>query len=85
MYQLKVREGLIAIIRPYLPVEKQSRALHLEDHLIDDLQINSAHMVDIILDIEDHFDVIMDDEAIGKLITLKDSIDLIMDQVSGPN
>ena len=75
-----VKEGLMQIIRPYLPVETQDMEVNGDSHFINDLKVNSAHMVDIVLDIEDWYDIVIDDEVIGKINTVQDSIDLIVDQ-----
>ena len=51
-----------------------------DSHFIRDLKINSAYLVDIVLDIEDRYKLIIEDEIIGKMNTIQDSIDLIMKQ-----
>ena len=43
-------------------------------HLIKDLKINSARMVDIILDIEEEFGISVNDDAIEKIQTIRDVV-----------
>lgn len=75
-----IKEGLIEIIRPYLPEELSSVEVDQGSHFIRDLKINSAYLVDIVLDIEDRYNLIIEDEVIGKMNTIQDSIDLIFKQ-----
>jgi acyl carrier protein len=45
---------------------------------LDDLDINSARLVDIILDMEDAFNIEIDDESADKIVTMGDAIELIL-------
>lgn len=76
--QENVKTDLLEIIKPYLPEEIEVQEVSEEKHLINDLKINSAHIVDIVLDIEDKFDIMIDDDAIGEMNTVQDSIDMVL-------
>lgn len=78
MTQESVKTDLLEIIKPYLPEEIGIGEVSEEKHLINDLKINSAHIVDIVLDIEDKFDIMIDDDVIGEMNTVKDSIDVVL-------
>jgi len=78
MTQESVKTDLLEIIKPYLPEDIQIGEVSEEKHLINDLKINSAHIVDIVLDIEDKFDIMIDDDAIGEMNTVRDSIDVVL-------
>ncbi len=82
MNQETVKTDLIEIIKPYLPEEIQIGDVSEEKHLINDLKINSAHIVDIVLDIEDKFDIMIDDDAIGEMNTVKDSINVVLQKAA---
>ena len=73
-----VKTDLINIITPYLPEEVMVNEVSEDKHLINDLMINSAHIVDIVLDIEDKFDIMIDDDIIGEMNTVGDSIDVVL-------
>ncbi len=73
-----IKTDLINIIKPYLPEEILGNEVSEENHLINDLMINSAHIVDIVLDIEDKFDIMIDDDAIGEMNTVQNSIDVVL-------
>ena len=80
--QLRIKEGLMEIIGPYLPEERSGDTIQVEMDFVQDLKVNSAHMVDIVLDIEDKFDIVINDDAIGTINTIQDSIDLIVNQLA---
>ena len=80
--QENVKTDLLEIIKPYLPEEIEVKEVSEEKHLINDLKINSAHIVDIVLDIEDKFDIMIDDDAIGEMNTVQDSINMVLQKTA---
>lgn len=72
-----ILEQLKGLIKPYLGVEIDLSKLTGDELLIDDLKINSAHIVDIIIDIESSFDIMIDDESINEMNTVGDSVSVI--------
>jgi acyl carrier protein len=44
---------------------------------ITDLNINSANLVDIILDVEDYFKIHIDNESMEKMIDVKSTLEII--------
>lgn len=77
-----VKTDLIDIIRPYLPEDIRANDVSEDKHLINDLMINSAHIVDIVLDIEDKFDIMIDDDVIGDMNTVSDSINVVLQKTA---
>ncbi|MFY0599798.1 MAG: acyl carrier protein [Cyclobacteriaceae bacterium] len=76
-----IKNELKEIIGDYVQ-EKDLLSSLSEDHeLINDLKINSAHIVDIVLDIEDKYDIMIEDEVIGKMGTVGESIDVIFQKL----
>ncbi|MEH6657289.1 acyl carrier protein [Leeuwenhoekiella marinoflava] len=65
------------IIKPYLPEDVNPDAISPESHLVTDLNINSTHLVDIVLDVEDAFDITIEDDELDKMETVNASISLI--------
>lgn len=82
MDRASIAKELQEIIKPYLPEEVKMEELDESKHLITDLQINSAHVVDIVLDTEEKFDIIIDDDAIGEMETVGAVIDIIQGKIS---
>lgn len=53
-----------------------------ESRIITDLKINSARIVDIILDIEDSFNIEVDDASVERMIRVQDAVDIIYNQIN---
>jgi len=52
---------------------------------INDLKINSANLVDVILDIEEKYDIVIDNEAMERMINVKSAMEIIKTQLSNKN
>lgn len=57
---------LKAIIKPYIQDEDAFKNLSEDTDFVKDLKINSANLVDIILDIEDEFDIRLENADMEK-------------------
>lgn len=75
MTRLAIEEKLKAIIKPYVQNEEAFQHLTPETDMLQDLQINSAHLVDIILDMEEAFNIEIDDETAENMLTVGAAID----------
>lgn len=62
---------LKAIIAPYVQDEKAFENLTEDTDFINDLKVNSANLVDIILDIEDEFSIRLENEDMEKMLDVK--------------
>ena len=75
------REDLIAkiktIIKPYTTNQEAFASLNENTDFIKDLNINSANLVDIILDIEETFNVVIDNAEMERMLTVKAAIEII--------
>ena len=65
------------IIRPYVKNEEALDNLNEKTDFINDLMINSANLVDIVLDIEETFDIVIDNEAMEKMLTVEAALLII--------
>ncbi|GAA4271519.1 phosphopantetheine-binding protein [Aquimarina gracilis] len=68
---------LKTIITPYVQNQEGLQNLTEDTDFIKDLEINSANLVDVVLDVEDEFDIEIDNEAMEKMLTIKASIEVI--------
>lgn len=48
-----------------------------ETHILNDLQVNSARLVDIVLDFEDAFDLEISDDDADSISTIGDAVSLV--------
>ena len=75
------REELITtlqkIVKPYVQDQEAFKNLSEETDFIKDLKINSANLVDIILDVEDEFDIEIDNSSMEKMLSVKAAMDVI--------
>ncbi|MEH6762996.1 MAG: phosphopantetheine-binding protein [Aequorivita antarctica] len=70
------------IIKTYLPEDVSAKEINYESDLTRELNINSAHLVDIILDIEDVFNIEFKNEDIERLRNVNDVTFLIQQKIS---
>lgn len=69
--------SLKKIVKPYVQDEEAFKNLTEETDFINDLKINSANLVDVILDVEDEFDIEIDNEAMEKMLSVKAAMEII--------
>tara|TARA_B100000963_G_C22618145_1_gene668475 strand:- start:1132 stop:1386 length:255 start_codon:yes stop_codon:yes gene_type:complete len=81
------RDELIAsvqkIVKPYIQNQEAFNNLSEETDFINDLKINSANLVDVILDIEDEFNIEIDNDSMDKMLTVKAALDIIQKKIKG--
>ena len=75
-------EELLSIITPYLPEDVEAGQVTPSSHFVEELNINSAHLVDIVLDVEDKYDIILENEDMDQMQTVDKAIDLIEKKLS---
>lgn len=73
----EIYNELVPIIALYLPEDVSKEAITKESNLTSELNINSAHLVDVVLDVEDKFDIEFANTDIENLHTVQDAITII--------
>ncbi|MDG1730404.1 MAG: phosphopantetheine-binding protein [Algibacter sp.] len=73
---------LKAIISPYVQDEEAFATLSEETDFVRDLKINSANLVDIILDIEDAFDIRLENEDMEKMLDVKAAMAIVNEKLA---
>lgn len=71
---------LQTIISAYLPEDVSPDTINLHSDLTKELNINSSHLVDIVLDVEDAFDIALSNDDMEKLRTIEDVIHIIQNK-----
>ena len=69
------------IIKNYLPEDVSAQEINRKSDLTKELNINSAHLVDIVLDIEDTFDIEFKNEDMEQLRSVEDAISIIQQKI----
>lgn len=70
-------ERLKKLIKPYVQNEEAYEQLTEDTDFIRDLKINSANLVDIVLDVEDEFDIEIDNDSMEKMLSVKSALEII--------
>jgi acyl carrier protein len=70
-------EQLKNIVKPYIQNQEAFDNLNEQTDFINDLRINSANLVDVILDIEEQFDIIIDNESMERMINVQSAMEVI--------
>lgn len=82
MQEQEITEKLKGLIETYVEDKSAFANISPATHLIDDLKINSAHLVDIILDAEEAFDIEIDDESAEKMLTVQAAVDIVAQKLT---
>lgn len=77
MNRTELIEKLKTIVKPYANNADAVDSLGENTDFIKDLGINSANLVDIILDIEEKFNIAIDNIEMEQMLTVKASLDII--------
>ena len=75
-------EKLKGIVKPYVKNEEGFNNLGENTDFLNDLKINSANLIDVILDIETEFDIIIDNDSMEKMLTVKAAMEIITAKLS---
>ena len=70
-------EKLKEIIKIYLPEDVSVDDITEQSNFINELNINSANLVDIVLDVEDAFDIQLENEDMDTMATVEDALQII--------
>ena len=84
--QMREKTEMIAelkeLVKPYIQNQEAFDNLNEDTDFINDLKINSANLVDVILDIEEKFDLEIDNESMDKMLNVKAAIEVINTKIS---
>lgn len=73
---------LKTIIAPYIQDEVAFKNLSENTDFVKDLKINSANLVDIILDIEDEFDIRLENDDMEKMLDVKSATAIVTSKLN---
>ena len=82
MEQEEMLSKLKNIIKPYVKNEEALEKLTENTDFINDLNINSANLVDVILDVEEVFDIEIDNDSMEKMKDVKQSLIVIQEKIN---
>ncbi len=82
MNKPEIIEKLKVIVKPYIKNQEAFDNLTESTDFISDLQINSANLVDVILDIEEEFAIVIDNQSMERMLDIKSAIKIIETKLS---
>ena len=77
MDQAEVMDRVVKILTPWVKNEDALKGVSMETNILDDLKVNSARLVDVVIAFEDEFDIEIADEDVDLVNTVGDSVNLI--------
>jgi acyl carrier protein len=79
-------EEVIAKLKPivanYAQDKEALEQINSQTDFIKDLKINSANLVDVILDVEEEFDIVIDNESMERMLNVQAAIEIIETKLS---
>jgi acyl carrier protein len=78
MEQSEVQERVVKILTPWAKDEQALANVGMETSILDDLKVNSARLVDVVIAFEDEFDIEIADEDVESVNTVGDAVNLIV-------
>ena len=69
--------SLKSIVKPYIKSEEGFKNMTEDTDFLKDLKINSANLIDVILDIENAHDIVIDNASMEKMLTVKSAMQII--------
>jgi acyl carrier protein len=78
MEQSEVFERVVKILTPWAKNEEALAGVAMETSILDDLKVNSARLVDVVIAFEDEFDIEIADEDVDSVNTVGDAVNLIL-------
>jgi len=77
MTEKELIDTIKKIVKPYVQREEGLKEFSKETEFIKDLEINSANLVDVILDVEDEFNIEIDNDSMDGMQSVGDAIEIV--------
>ncbi len=77
MNKVTTIDQLKAIVKPYINNQEAFENLNESTDFINDLRVNSANLVDIVLDIEEAFGIEIDNQSMEKMLNVSAALQII--------
>ena len=82
MQKDEIIKELKQIVKPYIQDQLAFDSLTENTDFINDLKINSANLVDVILDIEEKYNIVIDNDSMERMVNVKAAIEIIESTLS---
>jgi acyl carrier protein len=82
MSEEQITKQVIEILKGYVKDQALLEKATAETHILKDLKVNSARLVDIIIKCEDVFGTSIDDDEADRIATIGDAVALIQQKAA---
>lgn len=82
MDEKQVFTEMVNILKPYVKDQTLLENATKETHILDDLKVNSARLVDVIIKCEDVFDIEIEDDDADQIRTIGDAVTVILGKLN---
>lgn len=82
MTDKSILEKIKAIVTPYVQRKEGLDNFNDQTDFLNDLKINSANLVDVILDVEDEFEIEIDNTSMEGMLTAGDAKRIILTKLN---
>ena len=77
MEEKKIFEEMVNILKAYTKDVTLLEKAEMKTHILNDLKVNSARLVDVIIKCEDVYGISIDDDEADKIRTIGDAVRVI--------
>jgi acyl carrier protein len=77
MDEKQIFEKMVEILKLYTKDVSLLEKATMDTHILDDLKVNSARLVDVIIKCEDTFELTIEDDEADKIRTIGNAVELI--------
>lgn len=81
METTEIQERVVKILTPYVKDQDALANVSAGTNILEDLKVNSARLVDVVLAFEDEFDIEIADEDVDVVNTVGDCVGLIAEKL----
>ena len=85
MTRKDILEELKIVLAPYTPHKETLGAISADTDFVRDLKINSANLVDIIIEAEERYNIEIDMDSAEKIHNVGSCIDVILEKTNEKN
>ena len=77
MSETEITTKVVTILSPYAKNAEALKHVGPQSHILEDLKVNSARLVDVVLAFEDEFGIEIADEEVDEVNTVGDAVRVI--------
>ena len=78
-----IRDRIVEIVREVLSLESDEPSITGETRFVDDLGAESLDMAQLVMALEEEFEIDIPDEEAEKIVNVKDAVDYIKSHAEG--